>query len=456
MKKKSSLERSVNWTVPATLVIGTLGSTGLFGLIPYTYKIIGPGTIIVWIFTLICGFISALALAYVSTIWPDKAGAIYYPIYIALKEPLGSITGWAFIISWATGPVITLQIFAHYLFKSIILRQIFVSVVLTIFLFLNLFNIKIAGLIQTILSILKVVPLIIVSIAGLSYIKLSNFIPFWKSDIVDLSTLTNITLAFFASSMIVSWSTYVTDALASITPEVIDPHKNIPKATLIACLTAAVYIALVNIFAVGVLGDELGILQDPLFEAGKRVLGHVGYLLLLTALFTGVLGATNACFIVASRAMYQMAFEGVLPSIFMKLNKHLVPQTNIIFIYILNILMLTYTPLYIAIIAMVQVPGMLMRFLLSIACIKIRLTREWHEKASFKASWALIIANFIVGVISLIYIYSYGVLYGWNDIILGFIFIATTAITFSVNVKKLLTSRLSRLFHLTSYLKLKL
>ena len=118
--------------------------------------------------------------------------------------------------------------------------------------------------------------------------------------------------------------------------------------------------------------------------------------------------------------------------------------------------MLTYTPLYIAIIAMVQVPGMLMRFLLSIACIKIRLTREWHEKASFKAPWALIIANFIVGLISLIYIYSYGVLYGWNDIILGFIFIATTAITFSVNVKKLLTSRLSRLFHSTSYLKLKL
>ena len=445
MEESNSLKRSVDWTVPATLVIGTLGSTGLFGLVPYTYNIIGPGTIIVWIFTLICGFISALVLAYTSTIWPDKAGAIYYPVRMALKEPWGSIAGWAFIITWATGPVITAQILARYLFESMILRQIFAGIILTIFLFLNLFNIKISGLVQIILSVLKVIPLVIVSIVGLFYIDLSNFTPLWRPGVLDPSTLTGIILAFFASSMVASWSTYVTEAFASITPEVSDPHKNVPKAALIACLIAVMYIALVNIFAVGVLGDELSELQNPLFEAGKRVLGYVGYSLLFIALSTGVLGAINACFIVASRTMYQMAFEGVLPRIFMKLNKHLVPWPSIVFIYALNILMLVYTPLYIAAIAIVQVPGMLVRFLLGIACIRIRLTRKWHEKAAFKASWTLIIANFIVGVISLIYIYSYGVLYGWSDIILGIVFIVVITIK-SIsyyNVKTALNNRLN-------------
>jgi hypothetical protein len=47
MGNSTSIEKSVNWTTSVTLVIGTLGSTGLFGLILYTYRIIGSGTIIV-------------------------------------------------------------------------------------------------------------------------------------------------------------------------------------------------------------------------------------------------------------------------------------------------------------------------------------------------------------------------------------------------------------------------
>jgi amino acid transporter len=40
----------------------------------------------------------------------------------------------------------------------------------------------------------------------------------------------------------------------------------------------------------------------------------MGYLLLFIALFAGVLRAINACFIVTSRTMYQMAFKEALPS----------------------------------------------------------------------------------------------------------------------------------------------
>jgi amino acid transporter len=171
----------------------------------------------------------------------------------------------------------------------------------------------------------------------------------------------------------------------------------------------------------------------PLFQYGKIVLGDLGVILLWIALLAGVLGACNASMISASRVLYQMSEEGDLPGIFSKLNGWGVPHIALITIWLLNVLMILYTPLYIVLVAVTQVPFLLTWFLIGVANIKIRGNREWHEKAAFKIPWIVAIAALIVGVLSLGFIYAYGMMYGWSDIEIGVVFVVLVIILWFIN-----------------------
>lgn len=425
---QQSLRREVKWYVPVSLVVGTLGSTGIFGLIPATYEMAGPGAALVWVITLLWGFVIAMLLAYDFTIWPDKTGAEYAPVRIALGKIPGVLAGWGFFISWGTSGAIAGLILARYVFGTeapTYYYQLFAFALLTVFFILNMLGIKIAGIAQTILAILKVVPLVIVGLAALPLINPANFHPFWVPGIegVDVSTPAGVFYLFMAAALIATWSTYATDIFASIASEVVDPQKSIPRAGIVASTTALVYIALMAFGAVGVVGEGLAKLPRPLFILGERALGPVGTALLWIALFFGALGVVNTALLSGARILYQMAVEGDLPLVFAKLNKYGIPWISLTLIYIINVVMLVYTPLYVILVAIVQVPWMITWFLIGLANVKIRMTPKWHQVATFKAPWWLVILGFIVSALSLVFIYSYGVLYGWSDIELGFGFI---------------------------------
>ncbi|MEM4481869.1 MAG: APC family permease [Desulfurococcaceae archaeon] len=435
---KTGLKREVKWYVPVSLVVGTLGSTGIFGLIPATYEMAGPGAALVWVITLLWGFVIAMLLAYNFTIWPDKTGAEYAPVRIALGKVAGVIAGWGFFISWGTSGAVAGLILARYVFGAgapPIHSQLFTFALLTIFFALNMFGIKIAGLAQTALAVLKVVPLVIVGLAALPLINPANFSPLWIPGIegVNVSDPIGVFNLFMATALIATWSTYATDIFASIASEVVDPQKSIPRAGAVASITSLVYIALIAFGAVGVVGEGLAQLPRPLFILGERALGSAGTMLLWIALFFGALGVVNTALLSGARILYQMAVEGDLPSIFARVNKYNIPWINLTIIYIINVLMLFYTPLYVILVAIVQVPWMITWFLIGLANIKIRMTPKWHQTAAFKAPWWLIILGFIVSVLSLYFIYSYGVLYGWSDIQLGFGFVVFVLIILGIN-----------------------
>jgi len=433
------LRREAGWFTAAALVLGSLGSSGLYGNFPYNYTISGPSAWLVWLITLIFGFIVALVLAYDYTIWPEKTGAEYYPVRASLGSLLGSIAGWGFSISWGTTPAIVALILGRYIWgvapETALTRQLFAISVITIFFILNYFGIKVSGIAQNIVTVFKVVPLIIVGLVAIPFINPSYFTPFWKSGVEQINPSTPIGMftLFLASALVASWSTYATDVFASIVSEVKDPKKNIPRAAVGSGLIALLFVGLITITAVGVLGEGLATMARPLFQYGKIVLGDLGVILLWIALLAGVLGACNASMISASRVLYQMSEEGDLPGIFSKLNGWGVPHIALITIWLLNVLMILYTPLYIVLVAVTQVPFLLTWFLIGVANIKIRGNREWHEKAAFKIPWILAIAALIVGVLSLGFIYAYGIMYGWSDIEIGVIFVVLVIILWFIN-----------------------
>ncbi|MCD6300843.1 MAG: APC family permease [Staphylothermus sp.] len=437
-ENSSKLVRTIGWITPAALVIGALGSSGIYGNLPYTYIVAGPGAIACWIITLLFGVILAMILAYAFTIWPDKAGAEYPIVHMALGEPWGTLTGIGWWISWGTTPAIVALILGRYIFgtdpSTYTMRQLFAFALVTVFFILNLFNIKVAGTAQNILSVLKVVPLIIVGAIGLAYINPANFSPFWKTGVewIDTTRPEGMIMLFLAGALIASWSTYATDIFATVVPEMKDPHKNVVKSAVFLSVVCLAFIGLVSVSAVGVLGDGLGTLPRPLFTLGEIALGNVGYVLMFLALIAGVLGAINASLLGASRVLYQMAEDGLVPKAVTKLNRFHVPWIGVTITYLINVLMIAYTPLYIAIVTITMVPFLLNWTLGAFAAVKIRMTPEWHNKATYKASWPLIIAGAIVGVLNILFIIMYGLLYGWNDILIGTGFLIATIIYYII------------------------
>ncbi|MBE9391666.1 APC family permease [Fervidicoccus fontis] len=433
------LKRQVKWYVSAALVIGTLGATGLFGNLPVTYSMAGPAAALVWIVTLLFGAFAAVVLAYNFTIWPDKAGAEYAPVRIALGKIPGAIAGWGFYINWGTAGAIASLILGRYIFgtdpSTFLHRQLFAFALVTIFFVFNYFGIKIAGITQTILTILKVVPLILVGLVAIPFVNLSNFHPFWVSGVpgVQANTMEGMLMLFLSAALIATWSTYSTDIFASIVPEIEDPEKGIPRAAWFSVVVSLAFVSLITITAIGVLGSQMGTLSKPLFQYGQIVLGNAGEILLWIALVCGALTVPNVALMSASRVTYQMAVEGDMPKIFAKTNKYGVPYWGLILIYLINVIMIFYTAAYAVLVAIVQVPWIVCWFLLGVANLKIRATKEWHEKAIFKAPWWVVIGAFIVGLIGFGYCYAYGVLWGWHDIILGIVFVLLILVIMAVD-----------------------
>lgn len=442
---KTELARAIGWIEAAALVVGSLGSTGLFGNFPYNYSISGPSACLVWILTLLLGIVICVIMAWAFTIWPDRAGAEYAIIHVALGEPWGIITGLGWWISWGTTPAVVALILGRYIFgtapETYTQRQLFAIAIATIFLVLNMFNIKIVGRAQTILSIVKVVPLVLVGLVGAAFINPANFHPFWKSGVkwIDPNTIAGMFALFMASALIASWSTLATDIFAASVPEIKDPAKNLPKTLIAITVIPALYILAITVPAVGVLGDELATLPRPIFTFGERVMGLAGVILLFTALVAGALGAINASLLAGARILYQMAKDDLLPKVLMKLNRYGVPYIGLIATYILNVALILYTPLYITIVAMTMVPFTVAWALVAFAAPRIKLNREWREKAAFNMPWAVIIAGTIVGIIVLLYNYFYGLLYGWYDILLGVGFVIAMIVLWIIMiiVKKL-------------------
>ena len=87
-----------------------------------------------------------------------------------------------------------------------------------------------------------------------------------------------------------------------------------------------------------------------------------------------------------------------------------------------------YTPLYIILVAMTMVPFTVAWALVAFAAPKIKLEKDWSEKAAFDIPWILIVAGIIVGIIILSYNFFYGLLYGWQDIMLGIGFVIASVI----------------------------
>ena len=171
--------------------------------------------------------------------------------------------------------------------------------------------------------------------------------------------------------------------IASISGEVKDPSKNIPRGMALSVLSVAVVYALILIVAVGVLSrEELSGSLTPIADVGRILFGGIGYFIISIGALLAFITTANAGIMSASRYPLALSEDNLLPGFISTLTKRKKSPVVAIFLtgfFIFICLMLDLTTL----VKLGSVVILTLYILTNIAVIILREGRVQNYRPSF-------------------------------------------------------------------------
>lgn len=338
------LQRSLGFWGAATIGIGAIIGTGIFVLIGVASGIAGPAVVISFIIAGAVALLSGLSTAELSSFIHEAGGSYIYTTKAFGRFP-GFIVGWMKSFDYIVGASAVSVGFAAYFTyfvgipsntaNLVVIGTIWPIVLMT----LNLKGIKEASWVNSLLVVLKIIALLIFiitcAVAILSSGNYSNYQPFIPEGFSGI--MSGAAIIFFA---FIGFNT-----IAIMAEEIKEPERNVPRAILFSfAVCTAIYIG-VAIVAVGVVNWQLlGTSSAPLEYALRSVTDNVFILqyVAISALFATT-SVIMSSIMGASRALFAMARQDVIPNRLSKISRQNVPALTVLLcgIIISGIVLLT-------------------------------------------------------------------------------------------------------------------
>jgi amino acid transporter len=223
------------WMCVALVVGNSIGS-GVF-LLPAALAPYGLNSVIAWGFTACAAVLLAIVFAQLSRAYP-QAGGPYAYVHLAFGPFAAFIVAWGYWISIWVGNVSIATGAVSYLTPLMpwIDRVPGTSAAVTLFLLwaltaVNVYGIKASGWVQSVTTVLKVLPLLAISALGLFSVRSATVaaaagIPLSLSGTTAAATLT-------------LWALLGLESATIPASKVRDPGRTIPKATLLGTVITA-------------------------------------------------------------------------------------------------------------------------------------------------------------------------------------------------------------------------
>jgi len=329
----SSLSRSLRFTDAVFINLGAIIGAGIFVIIGISASAAGPAVLISIPLAGMVAIFTGISFAQVAT-HVDKEGGVYeYG-----KETLSPYAGFVGGSLWTFGNIIALSAvsisFGGYLDSVLNSRfpVIFIAVgIVSSFAILNILGIKNSANTLRVIVVVNVLILALFTIVGFFFFHpshLSNFFVKGPSGIISGAAI-----IFFAFSGF--------SRVTTVSEEVIDPEKTIPKAIIVSILISAVLYLLISLSAIGLTStSSLATSTSPLAMASSRT----GLVFLVDIVSIGALVATSGVILTGilgtSRVMFAMGRDREIPTGIAKLDKYSTPIIAIIISLILAIAMM--------------------------------------------------------------------------------------------------------------------
>jgi amino acid transporter len=298
----------------ASIVNTTVGA-GIFVLPALVARDLGSAAPLAY---LACGFAMMLVIASFAAAGSrvSLTGGIYAYVEVAFGPLIGFVTGflvWLACLLAAASVASALASSVGVIVPWVSVgvgKALLLAVVYGTFATVNVRGVSAGTRVIEIVTLAKLLPLVLLVVVGLFWVRLSDLGVQWASP-AQIGT-TSITLIF----------AFVGVEIALVpSGEVRDPARTIPRALFLALgITTLLYLTL-QLVAHAILGPELARFADaPLAEVASRVLGGWGRSLMLVGGTVSMLGFLSGDALGTPRNLFAFARDGLLPAALARLH----------------------------------------------------------------------------------------------------------------------------------------
>jgi len=295
---------------------GTIGS-GIFVVPGIAAGLAGPSSLLTWIFVAASATCVALSLARIQALSPSGMPftEIFAPVFgRGMSAGLVALYLVSCVFGVATIAAGLGQYFAYFSVPHVLLAEIFV---LATFLGVNVVGIGLSGQTENVLTTIKVVALVLLTVALMPVIRTENLV---AEGAVSCPTLLKV-------AIIVYWPFTGFEISAIPVEETRDPRRIARALVLVMVLVCSIYLAL-NVSLIGAIGSsDLASSPAPVAYAAGRLFASAAPLVGVIGIIT-MLSALNAYIVGASRVLQNAAATYGIPG-FAGLSRRGVPALSL-------------------------------------------------------------------------------------------------------------------------------
>ncbi|WP_318508952.1 APC family permease [Bacillus sp. T3] len=313
MKNEAHLKKNIGFAVATSLVVGTVIGSGIFMKPGVVISATGNSTLALWAWVIggIITLASGLTIAEVSVRIPKTGG-----LYAYIEEVYGKM--WGFLCGWVQtliyGPAIMGALSLYFgslvagIFNLTESSHIIIGIVTLLFLvFMNLLGTQYGGLIQTVSTIGKLIPIVLIATFGI-----------FQGDIQILNMESGDSRSFSMGAAVLAtlWAYDGWMNVGYMAGEMKNPSKTLPTAIITGIGVVILSYITVNIAMLHVLPAskivELG--PNAASTAASILFGDVGGNILTIGILVSIFGCLNGKILTFPRIPFAMAKNGLLPA----------------------------------------------------------------------------------------------------------------------------------------------
>ena len=329
--ESKEMKKTMGAAVALSMVVGCVIGSGVFFKPQAIYTATGgaPGIgILSWIIGGLITLCAGLTVAEIAVVIPKTGGMMVY-LEEVFGEKVGYLTGWMQCVLFYPGTAAALAVaFGNQL--SEILGHPGWAVGIAIVDIIVVIGSKAAGLVQTLATIGKVIPLIFIAI--FAFIKGSGTNPI-LTPMVGPGLSTGTVLGSVLIAILFAYEGWIN--VTPIVGEMKNPGKDLPKAFAGGILIIMAIYLLVNVAYLWVLpADQLKDCSSPAVAVAEVIFGPVGGKIIAAGILISVFGALNGFLLSGSRVAYTLGVQKMIPGYkaFGKLNASDVPGNGVLLI----------------------------------------------------------------------------------------------------------------------------
>lgn len=316
------------WTA-TSVVTGSMIGSGVF-LLPASLASFGSISLGGWLFTALGSLSLAYVFAKLSQYIRGSGGQ-----YLYCRQAFGPLAGfftawgyWLCVVSANAAIAIALVSYLTVFFPA--LKESNLLSMLTTLGFIwglalvNIRGVKLAGKVQLLTTLLKLLPLLAIAFIGLFYINPEHFTPVNLSEQSNFSALT-------ATAALTMWAFVGMEAANNIAGEIKEPEKNVPRAAIIGTMISAIVYIFGFVAVLGIIPPEtLQQSNAPYAETAAFLWGDTGYYLIAICAVISCFGALNGWTLAVAQIPLAAAKENMFLETFGKLSRFQTPANGIV------------------------------------------------------------------------------------------------------------------------------